>query len=185
VFTARYALSPYIKQICFVFKGLILRQEEDGRCGSNGFWKFNYLNLCFYILCLLTAMERLVHVELFNYSIRKWLTTQILFAYAALHPLSTQAIDLGVFTYTRRTILISVAVCEAIFACTSSSLLQNNQLIIREVMGNWFLCRSFTLWTVFEERTHTRTHIYIYIYIYIHGVVESLSSEACIYCIVI
>jgi hypothetical protein len=23
VFTARYALSPYIKQICFVFKGLI------------------------------------------------------------------------------------------------------------------------------------------------------------------
>jgi hypothetical protein len=23
VFTARYALSPYIKQICFVFKGLV------------------------------------------------------------------------------------------------------------------------------------------------------------------
>jgi hypothetical protein len=26
VFTARYALSPYIKQICFVFRGLIIRK---------------------------------------------------------------------------------------------------------------------------------------------------------------
>jgi hypothetical protein len=38
VFTARYALSPYIKQICFVFKGLIpqsnatLRFNDDGSC---------------------------------------------------------------------------------------------------------------------------------------------------------
>jgi hypothetical protein len=28
VFTARYALSPYIKQICFVFKGLIKNKEH-------------------------------------------------------------------------------------------------------------------------------------------------------------
>jgi hypothetical protein len=30
VFTARYALSPYIKQIRFVFKGLIVRPVETG-----------------------------------------------------------------------------------------------------------------------------------------------------------
>jgi hypothetical protein len=29
VFTARYALSPYIKQIRFVFKGLIFRPRQD------------------------------------------------------------------------------------------------------------------------------------------------------------
>jgi hypothetical protein len=28
VFTARYALSPYIKQICFAFKGLSLLRKE-------------------------------------------------------------------------------------------------------------------------------------------------------------
>jgi hypothetical protein len=29
VFTARYALSPYVKQIGFVFKGLIILLEID------------------------------------------------------------------------------------------------------------------------------------------------------------
>jgi hypothetical protein len=28
VFTARYALSPYIKQMCFVFKGLITQHKS-------------------------------------------------------------------------------------------------------------------------------------------------------------
>jgi hypothetical protein len=32
VFTARYALSPYIKQVCFVFKGLKCHNHEQENC---------------------------------------------------------------------------------------------------------------------------------------------------------
>jgi hypothetical protein len=35
VFTARYALSPYIKQIRFVFKGLIYEVRKRGKIGLN------------------------------------------------------------------------------------------------------------------------------------------------------
>jgi hypothetical protein len=28
VFTARYGVGPYIKQICFVFKGLIFKEQR-------------------------------------------------------------------------------------------------------------------------------------------------------------
>jgi hypothetical protein len=37
VLTARYALSPYIKHICFVFKGLMQASvfEQGGNCVSN------------------------------------------------------------------------------------------------------------------------------------------------------
>jgi hypothetical protein len=34
VFTARYALSPYIKQIRFVFKGLMLYREIIAVCSE-------------------------------------------------------------------------------------------------------------------------------------------------------
>jgi hypothetical protein len=37
VFTARYALSPYIKQIRFVFKGLILSKKTVRLCHNQSF----------------------------------------------------------------------------------------------------------------------------------------------------
>jgi hypothetical protein len=36
VFTARYALSPYIKQTHFVFKGLKDQEVQDPRNGTDG-----------------------------------------------------------------------------------------------------------------------------------------------------
>jgi hypothetical protein len=38
VFTARYALSPYIKQIPFVFKGLIRLQATGLQRPAEGVW---------------------------------------------------------------------------------------------------------------------------------------------------
>jgi hypothetical protein len=50
VFTARYALSPYIKQICFVFKGLILcTDKSDNFLECYGIGKsYNFLNRLLY-----------------------------------------------------------------------------------------------------------------------------------------
>jgi hypothetical protein len=57
MFTARYALSPYIKQIRFVFKGLMIH-HEDYKCIViyilYHFWdllKFYILTLSFKFLC--------------------------------------------------------------------------------------------------------------------------------------
>jgi hypothetical protein len=57
VFTARYALSPYIKQIRFVFKGLILIEVYVGVCV-----------LCFNIAYELVSVYIIV---IFHYSIHK------------------------------------------------------------------------------------------------------------------
>jgi hypothetical protein len=44
VFTARYALSPYIKQIGFVFEGLIITYEYNINT-SHKFFRFNCIDV--------------------------------------------------------------------------------------------------------------------------------------------
>jgi hypothetical protein len=64
VFTARYALSPYIKEIRFVFKGLIINVVKTGTIFSD-FWRsyscvakngysgsFQCVWDCDYVICL-------------------------------------------------------------------------------------------------------------------------------------
>jgi hypothetical protein len=41
VFTARYGLSPYITQICFVFKELMLPAETDNRNKNASFPRYD------------------------------------------------------------------------------------------------------------------------------------------------
>jgi hypothetical protein len=44
VFTARYALSPHIKQIRFVFKGLMLFVDKDTACCRNNMKHVNKIS---------------------------------------------------------------------------------------------------------------------------------------------
>jgi hypothetical protein len=72
VFTARYALSPYIKQIRFVFKGLMFHtgsateRKVTGKHSDNFFWRahkqeialFSFMSVCLSVrlsACLSTA----------------------------------------------------------------------------------------------------------------------------------
>jgi hypothetical protein len=48
VFTARYALSPYIKQIRFVFKGFMNMENE---CQASSLYTYSYIGMyvCMYV----------------------------------------------------------------------------------------------------------------------------------------
>jgi hypothetical protein len=65
VFTARYAQGPYIKQIRFVFKGLMfpflsLGRYDDGKAGNESH-VINFVNdNCFGLVDIKTGMQHLL-----------------------------------------------------------------------------------------------------------------------------
>jgi hypothetical protein len=63
VFTARYALSPYIKQIRFVFKGLKL--QAPARC----FFIFLYVSMFLLLSSLISLLHVLVAFSSFSFSL--------------------------------------------------------------------------------------------------------------------
>jgi L-arabinose isomerase len=65
VFTARYALSPYIKQIRFVFKGLNNAAKIPFQIFNYCF--MGYCNTC-YVVCLTNAKETVKIFYLHRYS---------------------------------------------------------------------------------------------------------------------
>jgi hypothetical protein len=94
VLTARYALSPYIKQICFVFKGLINNNGSESNCIESsaqpavtlfslmqqGFL-INYLNILLFVCLFVCWFVCLFLLCLFHLCSVRWMLLFVLYCF--------------------------------------------------------------------------------------------------------